>query len=84
MSADLRVSKDRAGHYGETGILVRAKMPDERWGNADIADLDAESLLRWLRSRGGENGWAEAVVYMLLGHGQEDFQRAIDEVKARG
>lgn len=52
-----------------TGIYVRAKSADERWVNADIAELDGQSLLAWLRSRGGDNRWAEDVVGLLLGHG---------------
>lgn len=51
----------------ETGIYVRAKLGDQ-WGTHDIAHLGAASLLAWLRSRGGENPWAENCVGMLLGH----------------
>ena len=53
---------------GETGIFVRAQDADGRWHNADISMLDLASLRRWLRSRGGENRWAESVVELLLGH----------------
>lgn len=52
-----------------TGIYVRAKNGDE-WGSFDIADLDRDSLHSWLRSRGGENLWAENCVLLLLGHEQ--------------
>jgi hypothetical protein len=52
-----------------TGIYVRAKTAGGRWINADIADLDRDSLLTFLRSRGGDNAWAEDVVGILLGHG---------------
>jgi hypothetical protein len=51
-----------------TGIFVRARAPDGCYGTFDIAQLDAPSLQRWLRSRGGENDCAEAVVALLLGH----------------
>lgn len=51
----------------DTGIYVRAKLGD-KWGSYDIAELDAKSLLAWLRSRGGENRWAENCVGLLLGH----------------
>jgi hypothetical protein len=51
-----------------TGIYVRAKV-DNKWKSVDIAQLDKESLLRWLRSRDGDNPWAEDVVGILLGHG---------------
>ena len=54
-----------------TGILVKARGPDGNIGNHDIAELTRESLLRWLRSRGGANLWAENVVMQLLAH--EEF-----------
>lgn len=38
------------------------------WGSWDIVHLTQDSLQAWLRSRGGENEWAESVVYVLLGH----------------
>ena len=55
----------------ETGIYIRAKDEAGKWGSHDIAHLDRESLLRWLRSRGGSNPWAENVVAILLGHSVE-------------
>lgn len=51
-----------------TGIFVRAKDPNGQWVNADIWQLDRDSLIEWLRSRGGDNPWAEQVVCLLLGH----------------
>ena len=54
--------------FVSTGIYVRAKSPEGRWGTFDIVQLDAPSLLAWLRSRGGDNPWAEDVVGLLLGH----------------
>ena len=51
-----------------TGIFVRAKF-NGHWLSVDIAHLDKESLLEWLRSRGGKNPWAEDTVGILLGHG---------------
>jgi hypothetical protein len=53
----------------ETGIFVRAKNPDGKWRSVDIALLDKVSLLVWLKSRGGDNPWAEDVVGILLNHG---------------
>lgn len=50
-----------------TGIFVRAKYGEE-WGAFDIATLTRSSLIEWLRSRGGDNEWAENAVAMLLGH----------------
>ena len=65
---DLQVSEDRFGKFATTGIYVRAKNPAGKWGSFDIADLDRDSLHTWLRSRGGDNLWAENCVLMLLGH----------------
>ena len=53
---------------GCTGIFVRAQLPDETWDSVDIAFLEKESLIEWLKSRGGNNPWAEEVVCILLGH----------------
>lgn len=64
---ELRSDPDRAIRADTTGIYVRAKREDG-WDSVDIAELDAASLLAWLRSRGGENPWAESVVATLLGH----------------
>ena len=57
-----------------TGIFIRARDGD-KWVSADLAELDKGSVLAWLRSRGGDNPWAENCVGMLLGHG------ALHEVK---
>ena len=51
----------------DTGIYVRAKR-GQKWGNYDIVMLTKDSLQAWLRSRGGQNEWAESVVFILLGH----------------
>jgi hypothetical protein len=68
MSLDLRVDPDREGRlHAATGIYVRATHAD-RWGTFDIAELDQPSLNAFLRSRGGDNPWAESVVEILLGH----------------
>ena len=51
-----------------TGIFIRAK-GSEGWDSFDIAVLDKPSLLAFLKSRGGDNRWAEDTVGILLGHG---------------
>lgn len=53
-----------------TGIFVRAKASPSsaKFVNADIYSLDKTSLLTWLKSRGGDNEWAENTVLILLGH----------------
>lgn len=55
------------GDQGVTGIYVRAQRSDGRWGNADIAELDKESLDIWLRSRQSIE-WPIGVVMILLDH----------------
>lgn len=69
MKVELKVDPERQGYAlaTSTGVLVRAKR-EGRWDNVDIVELDAASLLAWLRSRGGHNPWAENVVGILLGH----------------
>lgn len=58
------------GNHQSTGIYVRATSGNSvQYASFDIAELDAESLLVWLRSRGGDNPLAEDVVGILLGHG---------------
>ena len=51
-----------------TGIYVRA-LSQDRLVTRDICELDKASLLEWLKSRGGNNPFAEDVVGILLGHG---------------
>lgn len=53
-----------------TGIYIRAKHPTtNKWMSVDIYVLQKDSLLTWLKSRGGDNKWAEDTVGILLGHG---------------
>jgi len=51
----------------ETGIFIRAEI-NGKWDAVDIGDkrLSDEKILEWLRSRGGENVWAENCVLVLL------------------
>jgi hypothetical protein len=58
-----RVSKQ----HGRSKIYVRAKGP-QGFDAFDLAELTRESLLQWLRSRGGANEWAENTVCVLLGY----------------
>ncbi len=62
---------------GESGIFVRAQ-DGKQWVSADIVSLDKESLFHWLRSRGGDNPWAEDVVGILLGHGHLHVAETLD------
>jgi hypothetical protein len=69
---DLRVDNERYENLidpiYETGIFVRALL-NEKWESVDIVFLDKDSLLFWLKSRGGDNMWAENCVGILLEHG---------------
>lgn len=69
-SVNLQIDPERwhLADVNPTGIPVRAQRSDGSWTTTDIVALDAASLLVWLRSRGGENSWAEDVVRILLGH----------------
>lgn len=53
-----------------TGIYIRTEDPNtSRVKTGDIYYLTSDSLLSWLKSRGGDNQWAEDVVGILMGHG---------------
>jgi hypothetical protein len=67
----LYIDHTRIGdEWGESGMYIRALDPDtEKVGTYDIVALDKPSLLIWLRSRGGDNPYAEDVCGILLGHG---------------
>jgi len=81
MGDEVKIDEQRYAEYMEhakpnttseamqTGIYVRAQRASGSWESADISTLDRNSLLEWLRSRGGNNVWAENVVGILLGHG---------------
>jgi len=66
----LKTDPERMHLDDRTGIFVRA-IVDGRPASVDIACLDKASLHDWLRSRGGQNEWAENVVLQLLGHNGE-------------
>lgn len=55
--------------YHRTGVVAQAKSSISECGCFDIALLDKDSLLRWLKADGGDNKRAEDVVGILLGHG---------------
>jgi hypothetical protein len=65
---ELKTDPEREGIAKKTGIFIRAKGSNGKWDSFDIAELDTTSLKAWLRSRGGENIWAENVVLVLLDH----------------
>jgi hypothetical protein len=71
---ELLVHPDRYYYDGElppeltTGILVRAKDPDKRFGSYDIGQLTLASLTNWLRSSGQIAPLAENTLAIVLGH----------------
>ena len=65
----LAIDPKRRGIEIHTGIFVRAKDGDF-FDTFDIAELDACSMVEWLRSRGGKNEWAEGALMILLGYTQ--------------
>ena len=68
-----KVDPNRVGM--EAGIYIRAENQDGRFGAVDVSTLEIHSLKLWLRSRGGDNPYAERVVAMLLGHDPDDITR---------
>jgi len=66
--AHLQVDPARM-NYPDSGYYVRAYR-DGKIGTYDIVNLTRDSLFAWLRSRGGENEWAESVIFGLFGHEQ--------------
>ena len=52
---DLKTAADREGALHEaTGLYVRSIGQDGRWGTYDMAELDRDSLVEFIRSRGDE------------------------------
>lgn len=67
---NLQFDKERLNHYEDVATFyVRGYNPKtEEYENHDVAHLTKESLLRWLRSRGGRNIFAENYIMSYLGH----------------
>lgn len=59
---------------GLTGIYTRAIGQDGRWGSYDIAELDRDSLVRFIRSRGEVSAWAVHIILIMLGHDREGVE----------
>lgn len=69
MNSELLLDPNRVGRpLRETGIYVRARDAKGKWGSHDLVWLSRDSVLQWLKSRGGDNPWAEQTVLALLGH----------------
>ena len=63
-----------------TGIFIRAEI-DGKWKSVDIGDsqLPNTEVVKWLRSRGGDNRLAERCVMILLGRDQTTVNEVADE-----
>lgn len=67
---NLKIDSDRVKmQMPKLGINVRAQNDSGSWETADITVLTAESLLEWLKSKGGDNPFAENLVGIIFGHG---------------
>lgn len=64
-----------------TGILVRALNEHGAYDNCDIATLTCDSLIRYLRSQGGRNVFAEGIVLRILGHELPEHMHAAVRTK---
>jgi len=56
-----RINESEIG--GLSGIYIRAMTPDGKWDNADLCQLDRESVIKWTKSR--KNGALNALLIML-------------------
>jgi len=65
---ELRCASDRMDLVDATPIYVRALDPEGNMIAANLAQLDADSVIRWLRSKGEYSTIAEQTVLVLLGH----------------
>ena len=67
---NLQTDPNREGDqmHGLTGVFIRAKGRDGKWGAFDMAELDSRSLTEWLKRDGGDNLLAENCVRIMLGH----------------
>lgn len=79
---ELRVDPKRMDADGTTGIYVRAWMPEGSAKSVDIAALDKESLLSWIRSSqdriGEQVNFAERLILSLLGYEMSDGHQRSD------
>ena len=72
---ELKADPKRMG-LKETGIYVRAWVPDGGPKSVDLAELDRDSLVSWIRGSqekiGLEVNFAERLILSLLGHEMSD------------
>lgn len=72
---DLRTTDSREQFcHGSTGVYIRAIGQDGRWGTYDIAELDRDSLVAFVRSRGSVSTFALHLVLIWLGYDREGVE----------
>lgn len=73
---DHHTAADREGDQlvGLTGIFVRAIGQDNRWGTYDIAELDRDSLVDFVRSRGEVSTWGLHIILIMLDHDRDGVE----------
>lgn len=76
-----RVDARRVPYLKPTGIITRALATNGKFEDVDIATLTCDSLVRFLRSRGGRNLFAEAMVLQILGYDVPDSMQSLPRVK---
>lgn len=59
-----------------TGIYTHALAADGKYDDCDISHLTCDSLIRFVRARGGRNVFAEGLVLQILGHEIPEHMRA--------
>jgi hypothetical protein len=67
----MRTDPERAVLADATGLYIRAQRPDDRWDSVDIAELDRDSLVEFVLSRGPVNDWARDIIVIILGHSRD-------------
>lgn len=72
VTQELIADPDRYLHSRDdtTGIYVRAQLPDGRFGVVDLAIVDRDSLLFWLKTQGCAISVINGLILHLLGHQQ--------------
>jgi hypothetical protein len=64
----LLIDKERKKLPTYTGIYVRAMDEDGQVMTCEIEELDKESLISWIRSRGPVSNWAVETLLVVMGY----------------
>jgi len=57
-------------HEYDTGFFVR--IDDPTIMTIDVGELDRDSLVEWLRSRGEVSDWCMSFILRIMGHGDNN------------